>query len=345
MPRAERVQLPWLLMGTGRIWSEAGANPDQRAAVLAAFSLEAAAELAEQGQWPARRPGECAGVCLVEWACALLGDRGVAAAPFERAWMRASLSVMSGVREWTAIYAPAAASTPFDEGHGHAQHALDWFAADPDFRLARAQAIAARFEPTTEQDAPAENVRLEPKPVTALTVVTKAGTPARETAAVRRARLRANTLDELRALTSLDAVRGAAGARLAYAEWAAGDYELAERQALDTASHVGSDNDARYLALFLAGMAAQSSGALPRAEAHFAAALKARPHSQSASLALAALQFGRGDANAAYDLTLASLTERRNDDDPWRMFFYGNFSQWPALRDAMRAALPTGGAQ
>lgn len=345
MPRAERVQLPWLLMGNGRVWSETGTNSDQRAVALAAFSLDAAAELAELGQWPAHRPGECAGVCIVEWACALLADRGVTPGVFERAWMRASLSLMGGVREWVAIYAPAAGAAPLDAGNGHAQHALDWFTSDPDFRLARAQAIAARFEPTTEQGAAVDGLRLEPKPVTQLTVLARPGAPVRETASVRRARLRASALDELRELTTLDAVRGAAGARLAYAEWASGDYDVAERDALNTASRAGTDSDARYLSLFLAGMATQSSGSLARAESHFTEALKARPHSQSASLALAALRFGRGDAGAAYDLTEASLTQRRSDDDPWRVFFYGNFSQWPALRDAMRAALPTGVAR
>ena len=44
----------------------------------------------------------------------------------------------------------------------------------------------------------------------------------------------------------------------------------------------------------------------------------------------------RGEAKEAYDLVEAARAERPRDDDPWRMFLYGNFAQLPALVGDLR---------
>jgi predicted Zn-dependent protease len=90
------------------------------------------------------------------------------------------------------------------------------------------------------------------------------------------------------------------------------------------------------VANFLAAQVAQASGDLSAAEARYRAALAARPYSQSATLALAALLYQRGEAGEAYDIVAASRTNLPRDDDPWRLFLYGDFPKLPGLVTELR---------
>jgi len=67
--------------------------------------------------------------------------------------------------------------------------------------------------------------------------------------------------------------------------------------------------------------------------------LAVRPDSQSASIGLAALRFYRGDAASAYDLIERSRTARQHDDDPWRLFLYGDYPHLAERIAALRAAV------
>jgi tetratricopeptide (TPR) repeat protein len=117
-----------------------------------------------------------------------------------------------------------------------------------------------------------------------------------------------------------------------------GDFTTARDEALAAADRA-TEPDVRYLAHVLAAQALQALGNLRAAESQFAAALEARPHSQSASVGLAALRQLRGDGESAYDLVAASLGERPRDDDPWRLFLYGDYPRLPALLARLREAI------
>jgi tetratricopeptide (TPR) repeat protein len=126
--------------------------------------------------------------------------------------------------------------------------------------------------------------------------------------------------------------------RLAYLHYRSEEYEEARRNA-ELAASTTSDVDLRYVASFLAGQSAQALGDLTGAEALYTAALTSRPRAQSASLALAALQFLRGAAGPAYELFNGPRRSRHDDDDPWRLFLYGDFPRLPSLMRELRARL------
>ena len=125
--------------------------------------------------------------------------------------------------------------------------------------------------------------------------------------------------------------------RLAYLRYRLEDYERARDRGRASAANAAADPDLKYTAQFIAGQAAQALGDLRGAEGHYAAALSARPRSQSATLALAALQFLRGAAAPAYTLINTPRRSQADDDDPWRLFFYGDHPRLPALIKALRA--------
>lgn len=338
------------LMTAGRLWIDApGHSKSDRLAAAAAFALETEALRVERGDWVTFNDGVCAGRCVIEWACALLNERNETPDAFEHDWFAATVTLASGERDWAFLHTPRLVAEPFGESHGHVDHALERFPGDARFRFARAQAVASRFEVTTEQDAPREGVRLELGAAAVPNMVIN-GPPAiattvnqrLSTAAARRATQRSLVLKEFADLSTDPVVGVAARTRLAYLEWAGGDYDAALTEAQAAAAQT-TDADERYLARYIAGMAAQSSGALAKAESLFAAALEARPRSQSASLSLAALLFQRGDATGAHALSEKSLVERKNDDDPWRLFQYGDYKTFPEKRQALRRALPTEG--
>ena len=137
------------------------------------------------------------------------------------------------------------------------------------------------------------------------------------------------------ALIDDPAVGPEAQTRLGYLHFRSGQYEqtLASARAAADAS---KDPDIRYLAMFLAAQAAQALGNLASAETWYERALEARPDSQSASLGLASLLYVRGEANRAYDFIDATRTRRNDDDDPWRMFQYGDFPRLPGLIAELR---------
>lgn len=91
--------------------------------------------------------------------------------------------------------------------------------------------------------------------------------------------------------------------------------------------------------LQLIGGKIDDASATMRAAGEFGRALDARPHSQSAALALAALRLRSSDFTEAYELANRSATERAYADDPWRLFAYGDLAKLPALLDALRATV------
>jgi tetratricopeptide (TPR) repeat protein len=135
------------------------------------------------------------------------------------------------------------------------------------------------------------------------------------------------------------AVRTEARIRLGYLHWATGDNERA-RAALAAAAQSAPTADLRYLAHYLTGATLESGADTDGAITAYAAALEARPHSQSASIRLAVLRQLRGDAAGAQSLAQESLDARPADADPWRLFLYGHYPQFPLLLAEVRGQVP-----
>jgi hypothetical protein len=318
---------------TGSQWvDEVEADRRRRALAAAAFVLETERIRAERGEWAALDEQDCAGRCMIEWACTLLGTGGVADEG-ERLWMLASVALAGGVRDWSFLHSPLAPPSARTRERGHAHHAQDRLPDEPRFRLARAVAIASRTTVTDEMDTPRAGTRTGPlsRGIVSIIVDLESISPA----AQRRAALLEYAKEQFAGLVSDPAVGDEARIRLGYLQWASGDVEQAlatQRAAADAAE----DPDLRYVANFLAAQAEQTLGDLSSAETHYAAALTARPGSQSATLGLAALLYLRGEARRAYEVVEASRSGRPRDDDPWRTFLYGDFAKLPALVGELR---------
>jgi hypothetical protein len=322
------------VMFRGRQWVElVPENRRQRALTAAAFVLEAERIRVEKGEWRDPEQTHCDGRCMIEWACTLLQASG-APDSSERIWMEGSIALAGGVRDWAFLQTPLGPPSERSGERGHVHHALARFPGHPRFRLARAIALTARSSVTTEMEMPREGVRTAPAPSRAVDIIPLGGgvieiLEQRRTGSIGYGR------QELQALISDPSIGDEAQIRLGYLNWVQGSVEqalAAERAAAD----VTKDPDLKYLANFLAGQASQALGDLSASEAHYRAALAARPHSQSATLGLAALLYLRGEGSQAFGLAEATAAARPRDDDPWRMFLYGDFPKLPRLISELR---------
>ena len=332
LPSDRLTDLGLPILQAGRVWVDR--VPEERASrslVAAAFALEMQHVRAERGGWT-RSEGEppCTGACVLEWACALLQARGAPDA-FERTWLLASVALAGGVRDWAFLQSPLSPPGPRTQTRGHLVHAMARFPDEPRFRLARAVALASRVAVLPEMDAPREGVLTGPAPTVDVMRFVGPGVLVMDP--------RTTQMDYARQLfTSLVAdpsVGPEARLRLAYLDLRARAYNDALMQARE-AGETATDPDVKYAARYLAAQAAQAIGDLSGAEALLTAALDVRPHSQSATLALAALRYRRGDAEPAYGLIETAFRERPTDDDPWRMFLYGDFTRLPSLVTELR---------
>ena len=312
----------------GSLWVDAlPAERSRRALAAAVFALELERIRAEAGEWAESGPKECAGRCVLEWACTLLASRG-APDDAERIWMLASIALVGGVRDWTFLQVPFSPRPDAKLDQGHIHHAMARFPGESRFRLVRAFAFAARNLITSERGAPGSTER-PPGPIVV--------GPAFLNLNLQRSRTRATDYarQELEALFADASVGAEARMWVGYLHWVAGDDGEALAQQRE-ASAAATEPDVKYLTHFLAAQAAQALGELPAAESHYRSALAARPHSQSATLGLSALLYARGEGREAYDLVAASRSNLPRDDDPWRMILYGDFPKLPALVGELR---------
>jgi tetratricopeptide (TPR) repeat protein len=321
------------LVSTGHSWVHAVPEDlPHRILAAAAFALEFEAMRAEKGEWGTFDGDQCAGRCAIEWACTILRARGDAD-DAERRWHRATFALVGGVRDWTFLLTPLTAPTPRSRVTvtGHVLHALSRLPADPHARLAKAIAIASRHLVSDEMDAPRPGER------------THAAMPAfmPVSAPVLSSRVQVQfeyAKQQLAEVVGDPVVGPEARMRLGYLHWRSGQYEesiMAEKLAADATTDVSL----RYNAYFIAAQAAQAAGDLTLAEVWYLKALDTRPASQSATLGLAALLFLRGDAGPAYDAIERSRVERPKDDDPWRLFLYGDYPRLPELIGQLRKSV------
>ena len=312
---------------TARQWIDADpARRPQRMLAAAAFALETEHLRVERGDWRLSTGDGplCAGPCVLDWAQRQLVERG-APDPAERAWYLAAAALTGGVRDWRALHRPVDPVRPGRVTPGLIDRALMRFPGDPSLRLEQALASAGRFSVIVDGGRRPPSISLPPAILTGATGLSIA----------------ALGLDPdgagvmLAALVADPVVGPEARLRLGYLYWARERDDAAVDELTKAAERTG-DADVRYLAQFLLGWIAikrgDGAGAIPRLEA----ALAARPGSESAALALAALELQRGDADKAHRLAQASLDRSRSDVDPWRLFLYGHHPRWPALLAGLR---------
>ena len=347
------MRLDWATVG--RSWIERDPpNRSTRLFAAAAFALETEAIRVERGQWsqPASRKVKeqgkehtiyCNGACVLGWARGLFIERGAPDAA-EHAWWMASIALAQGIRDVRFLLPPpvtrppidnpgvriamAMGQIPQDDSAGHLAATLLRFPNDPEARLANAMALAARYDITTD----------------AAPRIPGVGGMGATAAQMNRNRAQLPELvAEFRAIAddagAGESVRTEARIRLGYLYWATGDNTRAH-EALSAAAASAPTADLRYLAHYLAGVALESATEADAAMRAYEGALAARPHSQSATIRLGVLRILQGDAAGAQEIAQDSLDARPTDADPWRLFLYGHYPQFPALLADVRRQVP-----
>jgi tetratricopeptide (TPR) repeat protein len=322
--KANQLRSHW--RGTVRLWVDANpASKPRRLLATASFALETEHLRAERGGWNYMMTGVCqlppnarnrdargpAGQCVMEWAWSLLGERALADEG-ERAWVLAAAALLSGMREYAPLYRFLPRAVPPDPtSNGLLREALRRHPDDKRLQLEQAIAAAARYNITVDGggSAPAQFTTI----VNIGGVRTTANVPPRDDAEV----------------------GPEARMRLGYLLWEGGDRDRSRKE-LAAAAKAAKDPELRYLAHFLRGWIAMTSNNFEEALPDMEAALAARPDSQSAALALSALELQRGEAARAETITARSLTNRPDDADPWRLFLYGHHPRLPLLIAELR---------
>jgi tetratricopeptide (TPR) repeat protein len=263
---------------------------------------------------------------LVEFTCVALRT---APAPdaFELAWDHASIALASRARARVWLIGPyarlphqpprrttssSAAKVPTPR---HLVHALERYPDDPQLRLARVVAWT-----WGRDDEPIRNTRWRSR-------FDDDEWPQRE------------TIVALQPLVDDPVVGAEALVRIGHVYVTMNQREEA-LAAFERAQGRDAATAIRYLAFFSAGRALEALDRPEEAMARYARALEIVPGAESATLALATLQFVRDDRDAAVSRLDAIFNRPSAGTDPGRLIGYGSFIHWPELRDAMRAALP-----
>lgn len=315
------------------LWVSADpARIEARSAAVAAFLLEVTAARLES-DW-----GRFSD--LIEWTCVQLRTTGPPT-EFERTWHAASHALAGRSRNRTWMLGEDARlphQKPPEQPQtvprwaqtmnrnepqppAHLMHALERFPDDPRFQLSRIVAW------TWGRDGePIRNVRR------------------RDDEDQRRApaRSRAPQLEAIVALeplTSVPDVAVEAWIRTGLVHFTVGDYASALR-AFEAAQPIATDTSLKYLAYFDAGRALEGLQRLDDAIRAYQLALEIVPDAESATVALASLQFMRDDRDAAVSSIDRVFNRKPGPPDPGRLVGYGSFIRWVELKGAMRRALP-----
>lgn len=288
------------------------AQSKERRAAVAGFILELTHARLET-DWGRLRD-------LVEWACDQLRRPGPSDR-FERAWDEASIALASRARDrqWLLAFPtlPERQGVRAPRGllgasPGHLIHVRQRFPDDASFRLAHVVAWtwAHDAEPTRNE----------------LPRLRIASAPPQQLAA----------LDTLEALTHDPSVAAEALIVAGRLLFSSRRYQDAWRS-FDAAAPVARDHTTRYSAHFWAGRTLETLGRPKEAARAYLEALAALPSGESATLALASLDF----ADNRYSDAISRVNERfghaEESIDPARLTGYGSFIRWPALKAAMRA--------
>jgi hypothetical protein len=262
---------------------------------------------------------------LIEWTCAQVLRAGGPPTAFERSWHMATtaLAGRARVRVWLlGPYArlphqkPRTPSKDDPPSPQHLLHAIERFPDDPRFELARVVAW------TWGRDAePIRNIRPE-----------------------YRERMRATRPAQLEAITALApllAVPGVAAEawiRTGLVHVTVGDH-VAALKAFEAARPRAATTELNYLSHFLAARSLEMLNRHDDAIAEYQSALAIVPLAESATVALASLQFLRGEHDASVALIDKTFATTSTTTDPGRLTGYGFYLHWPEIKAAMRAEL------
>jgi tetratricopeptide (TPR) repeat protein len=262
---------------------------------------------------------------LIEFACVDLRTVNPAS-PFELAWHRASVALAGRARARLWLLGPypqlphqpprrRAPPAERDPSPKHLKHALERFPEDPTLRL---DLIAAWM--WGRDDEPARNTRRLDFALSRSTVLQEA-------------------IVSLQPLVDEATVGAEALVRIAQVQFASGEPDLA-LETLRRAQPREGPPAIRFLSFFSAGRALEALGRPKEAVEAYLRALEIVPGAESASIALASLEFVTGDREKAVSLFSQAFAKPITVADPGRVVGYGSFMHWPHLKQAMRAELP-----
>ncbi|HEX6217571.1 MAG TPA: tetratricopeptide repeat protein [Vicinamibacterales bacterium] len=298
------------------------ADAERRRAVVAAFLVELAAARLES-DW-----GRLSD--LIEWTCAQVLRPSGPPTAFERSWHMATtaLAGRARVRVWLlGPYARLPHQKPLkrvpqkDDPPSplHLMHAIERFPDDPEFQLARV--IAWTWGRDSE---PMRNMRQEWRD------------NANRWGPSRPPQLEAITAFE--PLIAMPSIAAEAHIRTGLIHVTVGD-QAAALKSFEAAQPIARTTQLKYLAHFLAGRSLEALQRQDEAIAQYRRALDIVPGAESATLALASLQFLRGDAETAIARINNTFAVSATTTDPGRLVGYGFYLHWPEIKAAMRAEL------
>jgi tetratricopeptide (TPR) repeat protein len=303
----ERQALAWIAMDSTSV--------ERRRLAVATFALEfVRVKLeTEPNGWLRFRD-------LVEWSCAQL-RAGQKPALAEHAWMRASIALAQRVRDILWLTGLASPGRPVDSTPRHLEHAEHRFPDESRFRLARA--VLDTYG--ADRDL---SFRMR---VISQTQTAKTGEIiAREA-----------TDKAVRSFDSLlrdPLVHRDAELHIAHLYLEAHQYEQAADYAA-RAAELSHDSRLTYIAQIVRGQALAGLGRSAEAGRAYAQALESIPGGQSATLALSGWLLLSGQRQEAFDLTRRAFSTKPAEDDPWRLYYYGDFMYWPDLMRELHEAI------
>jgi tetratricopeptide (TPR) repeat protein len=198
-------------------------------------------------------------------------------------------------------------------------HAIERFPDDPDFQLARVIAW------TWGRDAePIRNMRQDWRD------------NASRLAPARPPQLEA--IASFQPLLAMPPVAAEAHLRIGLIDVTVSDHAAALKS-FEAAQPIATTPQLKYLSHFLAGRSLEILQRQDDAIAQYTRALDVVPDAESATIALASLQFLRNEAEPSIALINKSFAHRSTTTDPGRLVGYGAFLHWPQIKTAMRAEL------
>ena len=299
-----------------------GSGVERRRAAVAGFIVELAAARLD-ADW-----GRLSD--LIEWTCAQILRASGPPTAFERTWHAATTAVAGRARARLWLLGPYARlphQKPLKRAPQkddppsplHLMHAIERFPDDPDFQLARV--VAWTWGRDSE---PMRNMR-----------------PEWRHNVDRWAPSRPPQLEAIAAfapLMAIPSIAAEAHLRTGMIHSTVGDHAAA-LNAFEAAQPIAKTTPLTFLAYFLAGRSLEALQRPADAMAQYQRALEIVPNAESAAIALASLQFLRGEAEPAIALIDRTFATPATMTDPGRLAGYGAFLHWREIRAAMRAGL------
>jgi tetratricopeptide (TPR) repeat protein len=297
------------------------ANLERRRAAAAGFLVELA-EARLESDW-----GRFSD--LIEWTCAQVLRSGPPS-EFERRWHLATTALAGRARTRLWLLGPYARlphQKPLNRkpqkddppSPQHLMHAIERFPDDPEFQLARV--VAWTWGRDSE---PMRNLRRE-------------WADNLNRAAPRRPP-QLEAITALAPLLDTPAIAAEAHIRSGMIFVTVGDHAAALRS-FEAAQPLARTAPLQYLSHFLAARSLEVLQRPDEAIGQYRRALDVIPGAESATIALASLQFARGEADGPIAMINQVFERPALGPDPGRLGGYGFYVRWPEIKAAMRAEL------